>query len=39
VTAARDYEDLHHLVDRLTPGQADRLRLLVANDPDLVSAS
>ena len=35
VTAAHDYEDLHHLVDRLTPRQAERLRLLVASDPDL----
>jgi hypothetical protein len=26
VTAAHDYEDLHRLVDRLTPGQARELR-------------
>lgn len=29
VTAARDYEDMHHLVDRLSPRQMRRLRLLV----------
>jgi len=39
VTAAHDYEDLHHLVNRLTPRQAARLRVLVASDPDLASAS
>ncbi len=35
VTAARDYDydDLHDLVNRLTPRQAARLRLLVASDP------
>ena len=35
VTAARDFDDLHHLVDRLTPRQAARLRVLVASDPEL----
>jgi hypothetical protein len=35
VTAAHDYEDLHRLVDRLTPRQAARLRLLVSADPEL----
>jgi hypothetical protein len=35
MTAANDYDDLHHLVDRLTPGQAERLRVLVASDPEL----
>lgn len=35
MTAAHDYDDLHHLVDRLTPGQAERLRVLVASDPEL----
>lgn len=39
MTAARDYDDLHHLVDRLTPGQAERLRVLVAADPDLAPAA
>ena len=34
VTAAHDHDDLHHLVDRLTPHQAARLRLLVAADPE-----
>jgi hypothetical protein len=35
MTAAHDYDDLHHLVDRLTPRQAERLRVLVASDPEL----
>jgi hypothetical protein len=35
VTAAYDYEDLHHLVDRLTPAQARRLRRLVTQDEEL----
>jgi hypothetical protein len=35
VTAAYDYEDLHHLVDRLTPAQVRRLRLLVSQDEEL----
>ena len=35
VTAAYDYEDMHHLVDRLTPTQARRLRLLVTQDEEL----
>jgi hypothetical protein len=35
MTAARDYEDLHHLVDRLTPAQARRLRRLVTQDEEL----
>jgi hypothetical protein len=39
VTAARDYDDLHDLVDRLTPRQAERLRVPVASDPDLASAT
>ena len=39
VTAAHDYDDLHHLVDRLTPRQAARLRLLVAADPELAGAA
>jgi hypothetical protein len=39
MTAAPDYEDLHHLVDRLTPRQAERLRVLVATDPELAPAS
>ncbi len=33
--AAHDYDDLRHLVDQLTPGQAERLRVLVASDPEL----
>ena len=39
MTAAHDYDDLHHLVDRLIPDQAERLRVLVAADPDLASAA
>ncbi|WP_322762055.1 hypothetical protein [Frankia sp. Cr2] len=35
VTAAFDYEDMHHLVDRLTPAQVRRLRLLVTQDEEL----
>jgi hypothetical protein len=35
VTAAHDYEDMHHLVDRLTPAQVERLRLLVTQDEEL----
>jgi hypothetical protein len=35
VTAAYDYEDMHHLVDRLTPAQVERLRLLVTQDEEL----
>jgi hypothetical protein len=35
VTAAYDYEDMHHLVDRLTPSQVRRLRLLVTQDEEL----
>lgn len=38
MTAAYDYEDLHHLVDRLTPAQARRLRLLVAHDDEFAAA-
>ena len=38
MTAAHDYDDLHHLVDRLSPRQAERLRVLVASDPDLAPA-
>lgn len=39
VTAAHDYDDLHHLVDRLSPRQAERLRVLVASDPELSPAA
>jgi hypothetical protein len=39
VTAAHEYDDLHHLVDRLSPRQAERLRVLVASDPELASAA
>lgn len=39
MTAAHDFDDLHHLVDRLTPRQAAKLRLLVASDPELAPAA
>ncbi len=39
VTTAHEYDDLHHLADRLSPRQAERLRVLVASDPELVSAA
>jgi hypothetical protein len=39
MTAAPDYEDLHHLVDRVAPRQAERLRVLVASDPELAPAA
>ncbi len=39
MTAAHDYDDLHHLVDRLSPRQAERLRVLVASDPELAPAT
>jgi hypothetical protein len=39
VTAAYDYNDLHHLVDRLGPCLAERLRVLVASDPEPASAA
>jgi hypothetical protein len=35
MTAAHDYEDMHHLVDRLPPAGVRRLRLLVQADPEL----
>jgi hypothetical protein len=35
MTAAHDYEDMHHLVDRLPPAGVRRLRLLAASDPEL----
>ena len=35
MSAAFDYEELHHLVDRLSPTQARRLRLLVTQDEEL----
>jgi hypothetical protein len=39
MTAAYDYEDLHHLVDRRTPQQARRLRVIVRADADLSAAA
>lgn len=35
MTEAFDYEDMHHLVDRLSPSQVHRLRRLVAQDEEL----
>ncbi len=34
MTAAYDYQDMHHLIDRLTPDQVRRLRLLVSQDEE-----
>ncbi len=39
MTAAFDYEDMHHLVDRLTPAQVRRLRLLITQDEELSQAA
>ncbi|GAA4221203.1 hypothetical protein FHR32_005331 [Streptosporangium album] len=35
MTAAHDYEDMHHLVDRLPRAGVRRLRVLVESDPEL----
>jgi hypothetical protein len=35
VSAGHAYEELHHLVDRLSPHQARRLLRLVETDPEL----
>ena len=35
MTAAHDYEHLHHLVDRLSPAQVRRLRLIITEDEEL----
>lgn len=35
VSAAHDHEDLHRLLDRLSPEQARRLRVLADADPQL----
>jgi hypothetical protein len=34
VAATHDYEDMHHLVDRLSPAQLRRLRVLVESNPE-----
>ena len=39
MTEAFDYEDMHYLVDRLTPPQVRRLRLLVTQDEELSQAA
>lgn len=39
MSAAFDYEDMHHLVDRLTPTQVRRLRLLVTQDDELAQVA
>jgi len=39
VSEAFDYEDMHYLVDRLTPTQVRRLRLLVTQDEELSQAA
>jgi hypothetical protein len=35
MTAAHDYEHLHHLVGRLSPTQVRRLRLILTEDEEL----
>lgn len=35
MTAAHDYEHLHDLVDRLSPTQVRRLRLIITEDEEL----
>ncbi|WP_405161181.1 hypothetical protein OG203_33160 [Nocardia sp. NBC_01499] len=35
MTAAHEYEEVHRLVDHLSTTQVRRLRLLVAEDPEL----
>ncbi|MFE9724696.1 hypothetical protein ACFYQ5_14185 [Streptomyces sp. NPDC005794] len=35
MTAAHDYEHLHHLMDRLSPRQVKRLRLIITQDDEL----
>ncbi len=39
MTAVRDNDELHRLVDRLTPGQAQRLLALAKADPALAAAA
>jgi hypothetical protein len=35
VTAAHDYEEVHRMVDQMSPAQVQRLRLLVIKDLEL----
>jgi hypothetical protein len=39
MTAVPARDELHHLVDRLTPGQVRRLLTLVNSDPELAEAA
>jgi hypothetical protein len=39
VTAAYDYEDMHRLVDRLSPAQVRHLRMLIESDPELAPSA
>ncbi|MFI6882776.1 hypothetical protein [Streptosporangium canum] len=39
MSAGHAYEELHHLVDRLSPDQARRLLRLVKTDPELAEAA
>jgi hypothetical protein len=39
MTAGHAHEELHHLVDRLSPNQARRLLHLVKTDPELAEAT
>ena len=35
MTAARDYEDMRHLLEHLSPPQVRRLRLIISQDEEL----
>ncbi|MEU8268545.1 hypothetical protein AB0B89_15415 [Sphaerisporangium sp. NPDC049002] len=39
MSAGHAHEELHHLVDRLSPDQARRLLRLVKTDPDLAEVA
>jgi len=39
MSAGHAHEELHHLVDRLSPDQAGRLLRLVRTDPELAEAA
>ncbi|MFC5907896.1 hypothetical protein [Streptacidiphilus monticola] len=39
MSEAFDYQDMHHLVDRLTPAQVRRLRLIISQDEELAQVA
>lgn len=39
MNAVHEYDDLHQLVDRLTPVQVRRLRLLISQDDELAEVA